>query len=334
MKSTILCAVLAIVTAAASAQAAPRELTIFNDGTVLEIEATAKRGVAEVSLPAQIREGSLRVKPMENGSIGRVDILPFRMPEKLQKELDNLIEQKSRLDDRLKALETKEGIFAAAAKSQSSKAPRKSKTNPDPMTSVRQGTDYAIAQLEAVFTARRRTEQELKRVEARIAQLRRNSVSGPTIKVSVSPLTASVKLSAILADSGWKPRYDIRLNGNGTAMVSMLADITNLPTGYSVKVIPLSIVTSQPQTPSYPIPPSTSATPMRLAQWNLPVDKEQIAIWPLPGFTFNIRNSTGIHLPSAEATIFKNDEYLGTIQFPVTAPDTTVTISNRQKQNQ
>jgi len=83
--------------------------------------------------------------------VERVELLPCQVPERRQKELDALIEQKNRLEDRMKALDTREDIFAAAAKSQSSKAPRKTKANPDPLASVRQGTDFAIAQLEAVY---------------------------------------------------------------------------------------------------------------------------------------------------------------------------------------
>ncbi len=59
------------------------------------------------------------------------------------------------LGDRLKALNAREAIFKSAAKSQSGKAPRKSKTNTEPLTAVRQGTEFAIAQLENVYHARR-----------------------------------------------------------------------------------------------------------------------------------------------------------------------------------
>ena len=69
----------------------------------------------------------------------------------------------------LQALATREEIFKSAAKSQGGKAPRKSKANPDPMQAIRQGTEFAIAQLEAVYTSRRRTEQEIRRIDSRIA---------------------------------------------------------------------------------------------------------------------------------------------------------------------
>ena len=67
----------------------------------------------------------------------------------------------------MQALEAKETVFKAAAKSQSGKAPRKTKTNPDPLAGVRQATEYAIAQLESVYRARRMAESDLNSVEAR-----------------------------------------------------------------------------------------------------------------------------------------------------------------------
>jgi len=219
-------------------QAAQRELTIFSDGRLVEIETTVNKGLAELALPAPIRDGTLRVKALGGGSIGRVELIPFRLSDKLQKELDGLQEQKNRQEDRLKALETREGIFEAAAKSQSSKAPRKTKTNPDPLASVRQGTDFAIAQLEAVFTARRRSEQELKRITARIAQLHKNSGGGPTVRAEVTPGTTRVRVAAVLSDNGWRPRYELRLTGNGsaTAVLIQLAEVDGLLTGFSARV--------------------------------------------------------------------------------------------------
>jgi hypothetical protein len=67
-------------------------------------------------------------------------------PGKGEKELDTLLEQRNRLGDRLQALETREEIFKSATKSQSGKAPRKTRANPDPMLTIRQGTEFAIAQ--------------------------------------------------------------------------------------------------------------------------------------------------------------------------------------------
>ncbi len=319
----LLCLTLLCVTSLA--HAAPRQLTLFSDASLLEAEVVAKRGSAEFSFPAPIREGTLRVRPLDNSnSIGRVDLLPFKTSDKLQKELDSLTEQKHRLEDRLKALDTREGIFAAAAKSQSSKAPRKTKTNPDPLTSVRQGTDFAIAQLEAVFTARRRAEQDLKRVEARLAGLQKTAVGGPTVRVSVTPATGRIRIAAILKDGGWTPRYDIRIQGNGTALLSLAADSSSsLPDGYAVSVTPVSINAGQPSQ-SYPFSTAGSA---HLASWQLPTEKEQVTTSPAPHFSLTLKNTGTTPLASGKATIYYAGEYLGNADFSGVAAGASTTVS-------
>lgn len=316
--------VLTATLAAASALAAPRELTLFSDGSLVEIESTARRGIAETVLPAQLRDGTLRVKPLDGGTIERVDVVPFHLPDKLQKELDSLGEQKNRLEDRLKALDTREGIFEAAAKSQSSKAPRKSKTNPDPLASVRQGTDFAIAQLEAVYTSRRRTEQELKRVTSRIAYLTRRTVGGPTIRVTLTPSSARVRIAAVLADHSWKARYELRLTGSTTARLVQLAEAAELPDGFTIRIAPVSLTAAAPLQ-TVPLL-SGKATPV--AAWQLPVTHEQVVVGPLTDFTITLQNTTGKQLPGGVATIYNHGEYLGTVPLPATAANTNLTVTN------
>lgn len=307
------------------AHAAPRQLTVFSDGSLLELELVAKNGLAEVSLPYQLREGTLRIKPLDNSSIERVEVAPYRMPDKLQKELNGLVEQKSRLEDRLKALDTKEGIFEAAAKSQSSKAPRKTKTNPDPLASVRQGTDFAIAQLEAVFTARRRTEQELHKVTTRIAQLTKAN-AGPTVKVLLSPAASNrIRLAAVLNDNGWKATYELRLNGDGTARLVQLATIATAPAGFSIAVTPSALADGLPQR-TIPYTPGRAA---RLAQWQLPLSQEQITIGPLPNFNISLLNSTGMLLPAGEVAVYSHGEYLGSVTCAATPNNGHLTVTNR-----
>ena len=323
IRCLLLCLTLLSVTSLV--HAAPRQLTLFSDASLIEVELTAKKGVAEFSFPAPIKEATLRVRPLDSSySIGRVDLLPFKTSEKLQKELDSLTEQKHRLEDRLKALDTREGIFAAAAKSQSSKAPRKTKTNPDPMTSVRQGTDFAIAQLEAVFTARRRAEQDLKRVEGKLAGLQKTAVGGPTVRVSVTPATGRIKVAALLKDGGWTPRYDIRIQGNGTALLSLAAHSSvSLLDGYAVSVTPAAISAGQP-TQTYPFSTTGSA---HLADWQLPTEKEQVTISPVPNFSLTLKNPSTAPLAAGKAAIYYAGEYLGTTDFPGLAAGATTTVT-------
>ena len=323
IRCLLLCLIL--ITATSLAQAAPRELTLFSDTSLIEVEVVAKRGVAEFSFPAPIKEATLRVRPLDNSnSIGRVDLLPFKTSDRLQKELDSLTEQKNRLEDRLKALDTREGIFAAAAKSQSSKAPRKTKTNPDPMTSVRQGTDFAIAQLEAVFTARRRAEQDLKRVEGKLAGLQKTAVGGPTVRVSVTPATGRIKVAALLKDGGWTPRYDIRIQGNGTALLSLAAHSSvSLLEGYTISVTPAAVSAGQPPQ-TYPFSTTGSA---HLADWQLPTEKEQVTTSPVPSFSLILKNSSTAPLAAGKAAIYYAGEYLGTTDFPGLAAGATTTVT-------
>lgn len=324
---TIRCLLLCLTLLATTrlAQAAPRELTIFSDASLIEVEVAAKKGIAEFSFPLPIREGTVRVKPLDsNSTIGRVELLPFRTPDRLQKELDNLTEQKNRLEDRLKALDTREDIFAAAAKSQSSKAPRKTKSNPDPLTSVRQGTDFAIAQLEAVFTARRRTEQELKKVVARLAGLQKTSIGGPNLRVSTTPATSRIRIAAVLKEGGWTPRYEIRIQGTGTAQVTLAADNNaSLPDGYAVSATPAALSAGQPRQ-TYPF--SASGAP-RLSVWQLPLEREQVTAGPLPGFSLTLKNTTSLPLPAGKAALYYAGEYLGITDFSAVVAGASTTLT-------
>lgn len=322
IRGLVLC--LTLLTATSLAHAAPRQLTLFSDASLLEVELAAKRGSAEFSFPAPIREGTLRIKPLDNSTIARVELFPFKTSDKLQKELDSLTEQKHRLEDRLKALDTREGIFAAAAKSQSSKAPRKTKANPDPMTSVRQGTDFAIAQLEAVFTARRRAEQDLKRVEGRLANLQKTAVGGPMVRVSVTPATARLRIAAVLKEGGWTPGYDIRIQGNGTALLALVAHTSSwLPDGYAVSVTPAAINAGQP---TQFCPFATAGSP-RLAEWQLPIEKEQVTTSPIPNFSLILKNTTGTPFTAGKAAIYYHGEFLGTTDFQGLAAGASTTVA-------
>ena len=303
-----------------------RDITVFSDGSLLELEATARKGLVELALPLPIREGTLRVKPLDGGVIGRVELLPARLPDKLRSELERLTEQKYRLEDRLKALETREEIFAAAARSQSSKTPRKTKTNPDPLSSVRQGTEYAIAQLEAVFTARRRAEQELKQVSSRIETLRKQGQSGPTVRVTLSAPGSRVRVAALLQEGGWKPSYELRLEGGSEARLVQLAEADEPPYGFSARVTARSLH-DIPQAQSFPTAPGK---PSALAQWRLPIVQQQINSSPLPKVTVVLKNSSGKTLPGGPVTIYSQGEFLGISNVPSVQPDASFTVTNQK----
>ncbi len=310
--------VLTVITVMATTALAG-QLTVFSDGSLLELTGTAQKGLVEVTMPTQIRQGSLRVIPSPGTTIGQVDLVPCRMPLRQQKELDALTEQELRLKDRLQALDTRESIFTAAARAQSSRPPRKSKTNPDPVASVRQGTDFAIAQLEAVYTARRRTGQELERLTARIARLRETAPHGPTVRIRVTPARGQVTVAALLEGGGWQPRYELRLDGAGNARLTQQALFTRIPAGCSVRFAPGPIKDGLPRQ-TIPLRPGEPTT---IASWRLPVSTAVITPEPLTSFAVTLSNGTGTTLPAGEVAVYFTGTFLGTTTLPA-APDATL----------
>ena len=133
-------------------------------------------------------------------------------------------------------------IFKSAAKTQGGKAPRKTKTNPDPMQAIRQGTEFAIAQLEAVYTSRRKTEQEIKRIDSHIAAAK-VSGRGPenVARLYVSPANGRVTSRYVLAGQTWTPRYDMYLDGSSSSQLYMSGVFSSGFPGYLLQVSPSAL---------------------------------------------------------------------------------------------
>lgn len=295
-----------------NALADSKGITFFSDGAMVEIEATASKGIAEIALPAGMMENSLRIKPLGSATIQRVDILTPRQEGRRAKELDTLYEQKSRLEDRLLALTTREEIFKAAAKSQSGKAPRKTKANPEPMQSIRQGTEFAIAQLEAVYTARRKTEQDIRRLDAGIAASKKGGQGGELVaRVSVTPKNGRVKLRYGLERPAWTPRYDLRLNGDGYAQLTLMGQVPANFDGYLLQSSPGSLADSS----ATQARPATAGSAGRLAEYRLLTRDEQFGTGVRSSYSFVLTNSGNSHLPSGEAALYRNGEYWGKFRF-------------------
>jgi hypothetical protein len=299
--------------------AAQKTASIYSDGIIIKEEAVVIKGVVELVLPSSIREHSLRVKPIGNGKIEQVELLPARITAKQQKTMDNLEEQKSRLQDRLKALADKETVFIAAAKSQSSKTPRATKANPNPMAAIRQGTDFAITQLEAVNTARRQTLKELKRLDEAIFAAQ-NNVTGQTVRVLAT--ANKVVITALLQENGWVPAYDIRLQKDGNALVSLLAKTPLLAGDYNLLVIGSSLDDSQPVVQK----PAKAGSIVTISQWNMAVEGLQISHNPLVSCNFTFKNLTPVPFATGEAAIYLEDEYLGKVTLPAVEPDGVVSV--------
>lgn len=310
---TILPTIILLLIIVAEAGAATGSVTFFSDGAVVELTGAAVRGVVEIPLPAGTREDTLRIRPERGTSIQRVDTLPLRRDTRGEKELAPLIEQRSRLEDRLSALATREEIFKSAAKSQSGKAPRKTKSNPDPMQSIRLGTDFAIAQLEAVYTARRKAEQEIRRIDARIATTRKAGTGEERVaRVIVSPKNGRVTAHVAIGKAGWSPCYDIRSNGGGNARVTLYGQVPGFFAGYRIRVSPASLTDAAAERSSV-LPAAGQRA--RLAEYRMATEEESFGTGPLPSFSFMLKNTTGADLPAGEAAIYRTGEYWGTVRF-------------------
>lgn len=312
MNIFILLLAMTLLTAMAT-PAESRSVTFYVDGAVIEMEAAAVKGSCEISLPANMVEGSLRIKPDKGTTLQRVDILSVRTaPGRSEKDLDTLIEQRNRLGDRLQALATREEIFTSAAKSQSGKAPRKSKANPDPMQAIRQGTEFAIAQLEAVYTSRRKTEQEIRRLDSRIAA-EKKSTRGPqrVARVIISPSRGKVTARYAISGQGWTPRYDMYLDGSDNVQLNLSGQFPGAFAGYLLQASPASLAERE----TARIFPVSSNPTAWLAGFRLPVSGVHFGRDLQGTFSCVLKNSEQLHLPGGEANLYKSGEYVGSFRF-------------------
>ncbi|OGU23075.1 MAG: hypothetical protein A2X85_14360 [Geobacteraceae bacterium GWF2_54_21] len=309
MRKKIIACLLAYSALANVAQAG-NSITFYRDGAIIEREASALKGVAEVPLEPGLLEGTLKVVPAVGSVILGVEINAARQDGKSSRELEALIEQRQRLEDRLQALATREEIFKAAAKSQSGKSPRKTKANPDPMQTIRQGTDFAIAQLEAVYTTRRKTTQEIKKVENRIAVLKRGGKSGGTVRISVSPPRGRLTVRYATAETGWQPWYDLHLNGSGVARLQLSAKMTANHGGYRQLVSAASLMDA---TTAATFPVQSGNT--KMAEFQLPITEENFDGGIYNRFSGRLGNTGTEYLPPGEAGLFRSGTYLGRFRF-------------------
>jgi hypothetical protein len=308
---TTLCTILLIASASTPVQS--KSVTFYADGAVVELEATTLKGVVEIPLPSGMIEGSLRVKPSGGTILQRVDIIPAPADSsKTENDLGALLEQKNRLGDRLQALATREEIFKSAAKSQSGKAPRKTKTNPEPMQSIRQGTEFAIAQLEAVYTARRKAEQEIRRIDSRIAAAK-NSGRGAesVVRIVCSPIRGKVAVRYALSGHSWVPRYDMYLNGSGNAQVKLSGQFPGTFGGYLLQAS-LGAWSDSSSAKTFLIQPGPTA---ELARYKLAVTEELFGAGVISSFSFGLKNAEPVYLPAGDANIYRNGEYVGKVRF-------------------
>ena len=289
---------------------ASRSLTLFPDGARVEQRETAKKGYLEITIPPAARQESLRIAPGKGVEILRVVTLQLKPPRSVEKELAQLKEREELLNDRLKALSVREDIFRAAAKSQSAKAPRRTKTNPEPLSSIKQGTDYAITQLESVYHAKRKTEKELSQIAERRLRIGSDQQSGGTVaRVWVTPASGSVTASWSQSGRSWSPAYQLRVDDNGSALLSLAALGVTLFKGETAE---LALAPGQ-----------SSGNPPRFryeGEWST-LMKETFKVTNIQEpntspYTINLTNSSAMNLPPGEISCFKSGVYVGKGRFP------------------
>ena len=304
--------VVLMLLSAGPALADVKTVTFYSDGALVEIETSAAKGAAELPLPKGMTDGSLRIKPLDGTVLQRVDIQPLRREGKVEKELDGLLERKSRLEDRLQALATREEVFTSAAKSQSGKAPRKTKSNPDPLQSIRQGTDFAIAQLEAVYTARRKAAQEIRSLDARIAQLRSAGGGAEFVaRVTVTPKNGRFRVRYALAGQGWTPRYDLRMKADATAALSLYGSIPGSFAGYRQRAAAGALADGD----TARAVPVTAGSLARLGDFILASTEEQLGGGVAGPYSALLTNRSSVNLPAGDASLFRHEEYIGRLRF-------------------
>ena len=302
---------LCLIALSASSVFADDIITFYRDGTLVQQKAVAVKGSLDIPLASGLLEQSLTVLPASGTTILAVDIHKNETGSTLDKELETLTEQRRRLEDRLQALETREAIFTSAAKSQSGKAPRKTKTNPDPLLAIRQGTDFAIAQLEAVYTARRRTLQEIRKIDARLAAARKGRrFTEHSVRIAVTPPRGSVTLRYATSERGWLPEYNVHLMGDGTVKMQLFARIAGSAGGHQVRVSSGSLEESD-RAETFPAQAGSAV----LATYRLPVTEERSIAGIFNRFSGTIFNNSTQYLPPGDSGLFRTGAYIGRFRF-------------------
>ena len=295
------------------ARASAETVTYYLDGAKVEYEAKVNRGYLEVQLPAMTVANSLRVKPLDGCSITRVEIQPVKPAVKTAKQLAGLLERKNILGDRLSTLDTREQIFKAAAKSQSGRAVRKTKTNPEPMANIRQGTEFAMAQLESVYAVRSRTERELAALESRIASLQKDNGSASSIgKVWLTGNAGRVRIAYLLAGPKWLPMYNFNLDGSGSMHAELRADYPVTDRATSVFVVPHHLADEDA---GFAAPLAVSERFGKVAEYQVPLETVEYVRSPVPSLALAFKAPANTIMPAGVVACFRQGEFLGTVNF-------------------
>lgn len=312
------------------ALASEEKRILFLDGARIEQDVASRKGIVEIPLPAAMLPDSLRVKPLGNVQVRWVEIIPVSGNGKDAVQLKAMEERRKILLDRLKNLDLREEIFKAAAKSQSGRALRKTKTNPDPLGSLQSGTRYALNQLEEISTARRQTHGSLAEIETRIATLEKQPSPGSVARILLSQSGGSVRVAYLVSNLNWTPRYDVRLSGNGYAELTLCAKIAGGTQKTSTAVVPLPLAESL-GSGIHPYPVSAGIT--SIATFKFPLVKEELTKGAVPHLSLVFDNSSAQYLPAGEASGYWGGEYLGKATFAGCLPGKSLALHFGKRQS-
>lgn len=283
------------------AGAGQKTVTLFLDGARVEQDFAAANGYLEVALPDNFMPGSLRVKALGGGSVLRVELVAAEQDRRRGGEIARLKERKGELQDRMSVLKRREDIFSAAAKSQSGKSPRKTKANPDPLGTLRQGTAFALNQMESVYRSKRKCQKELDEVDRRLSAAAKGVASA---RVWIAG--GKARISYLLGDERWTPRYDLRVQEEGGGELLLHARLPHPVKGVQYRVSRGTVAQDGPAETVRGEYPTLSRYPLTL----------------LPGsgsgnsarrFAFT---AVEAGLPPGDAAVFWRGEYLGSGPFP------------------
>lgn len=314
-----------VLAAVAQCLAGEKTVTYFLDGAKVEYDTSFGNGSLEIHLPKGAQTDSVRVKPLNNANIVRVELKKTPVGLKSEKEIHSILERKDLLLDRMKALETREDIFTAAAKSQSGRAPRKTKNNPEPMTNIRKGTEFAISQLETVYTLRRKTERELASLESRLSSLQGTKGSGECLcRVWFSVKKGRAHISYLVSDMSWQPVYDFRLNGDGHAVMVMRAMYGSAGKNTSALVVTAKMSDAGSNLSNVK---AVSKPFGKIGEYTFPIENEALSRAPVNSLSFTFKNLSDQLFPPGNASCYWQGEYLGGIRFKGTGPKEFGTLS-------
>ncbi len=324
MKALLL-AVFVLMFTALQATASNRTATCFLDGAKIEYESVYTNGCLELSLPGGFIKDSLRIKPVGDTTIQRVEIRRVGTDRMKENEIAILTEQKVLLADKIKALDARERIFTAAAKSQSGRALRRTKTNPDPLTEVRKGTAFAVSQLESVFARKREYEKDLADLNTKLSTLRTvKDTEHEVCYIWFSKKSGRTRISYLNSDINWKPIYDFRLDGKGQVRMVMRALFNTWEKDSTFFVIDGKISDA-----SYDsiIPTYVAKQYDKVEEYIFPIENQVLSQVPVNSLSFSFINGSGRKFSPGDASCYLQGEYIGGFSFRGAAPKESVTLA-------